>query len=231
MQDRKGAYSPRLTTMSIIKDALILDGAQFILEDRLVEQYEPTTPLHVDTVEHEYRDGFIPFTDGGYEFTVMYSVDADPSSMPRILHGYADSIKDAADAEFYYEQVEERGSKEEVGEYIRKLLDPDTRIQEDVDEYEEFVREWLADEEIMLRVLVLYYAADNEHSEHPELHGQDHIQVSLALNMDGPYYRERKDIRLGCTKRSECPAFAIVDGQVVDDVQTAICNLLDAVEI
>lgn len=151
-----------------------------------------------EEVEHVSRDGFIPFTDGGWECRGFSRVD-DSYSFPKKI---ADIIENTIEYAFQY-------SKEEL---IRKH--PELKSIEDdkinyhdlyemgkgdlAEEMSEMENDYLSDEDIMFSVGAFYYAPDNSHSD---LKNKHCVYVWGVFNAEAPYFR-RYD------KWEECLSFS-----------------------
>lgn len=138
----------------LIKDAL----------ENVVIPYE-NHDFTVDEVEHKHRDGFIPFTNGGFTLSATSDLGLahDSGSYPTVIGEYIESsVKDARES---YE-----------GENY------------DTDDYYDHEHNWLAEGgAFWYEIRVLYYSKNNRRN----ISGQDEILVLAGVNTDFEYGRDK----------------------------------------
>ena len=124
--------------------------------------------VNVEEIEHESRDGFIPFTDGGIVaqfFGLASTYIGSGISMPtNTLQAELERLEDKA-----YEYADENTEDEE-------------------EERWELIDEYLSDASIMFSCEAQYYAPDNDRGED----GKHTITLAGVVNMEGPYHRRGK---------------------------------------
>lgn len=160
--------------------------------DKVPNKYENASQFTGEEVEHEYRDGFIPYTDGGYEarwFEYLSSYYSSGNSLPtkqldtekeRQINYNLESAKESF-VEDYPEIVEElgienvdynslyeagyEGEAEELSEKEMSMFDEDT---------------------IMVSIMAQYYNSENDKS----IEGKHTIRLFGDVNMESPYHRQ-----------------------------------------
>lgn len=164
-----------------------------VLEDFLC-YYEPITyDAEFEAVEFEPYDGFIPFTDGGFHTLVIYPASVDPSHRPAVFDEYMQTLTTFCERDFYYEQCGEYPeTDEELREYFDKLMDKDTGLEEDMEEYWDYENEYFAEACPGLEIKLLYYSKENSRNEKDH----DAICISIQTNTDAPYYRDGHGLML-----------------------------------
>lgn len=190
-------YSNELVDMTPEKDKALSEALYEVLEDFL-DNYEPINfdGLDFERVEHQARDGFIPFTEGGFNTLVIYPLSADSAHMPPRFDDFYEDVIEQCRMDFYHDQTDEWGSKEEIDEYFGELFHPETGLAEDQEVYYVWENEYLIEGDMpSVSIMVLYLSADNPRNE--EMRGQDCVVTLVTENRDAPYYRDGRGISIG----------------------------------
>lgn len=161
--------------MSNIHD-LCRDWTQEVIDD-IARFYDVYQVGDVEEVETKARDGFIPYTDGGFEAIGFASLHNAHSSgcIPDIIQPYLDR-----DLEDMAQQFEEE-HKIPFDDVIQDELHP---LYEEACDYE---NSWLSEGgTYFYKVRVLIYLKDNHRNES----GEDEAYFLAALNTDFEYGRD-----------------------------------------
>ena len=148
-------------------------------------------------IENEWRNGFIPQTNGGYEGKAYANIGYAHSSgcIPSEIQGYVDQAQWDAIDNFYWankidlpEQAEDLTGWDKFNalyEHLEKLQETEGR--QNVEEY------WDVENESMYeggtyfyKVRAIYYSADNPRNET----GEDEVYFDVYLNTDFEYGRD-----------------------------------------
>lgn len=166
----------------------ILDEMQL----KIADQGEVWQEDMVEPIEYEFRDGFIPFTQGGYVGSTMFAGSIDLSYVPKPFWEYMERMQKQCERHFYLEQVcadlsweeQEAITDAEVRAYMEKLLHHnDYGEDDDAYEYYDFESEYLADCSPIVFSRLYYYKTD----------GEEYMVYKLCGNTETPYYREAYD--------------------------------------
>lgn len=163
----------KLQVSGLLERAIIL-----ILEHvgkRLASQYESFVSqdeIAIEAIEHECRDGFLPFTNGGYVVNIPLCLSTAYSSECYFndeIKAYADKQQEECLDMFCREF---NIDKEKVWE----LMDNDQSLKESYWDYE---NEWMF-QPYYLTLRAVYYKADNHWNNKT---GEDCVLFDLAYNM------------------------------------------------
>ena len=168
---------------------ILTDKIDDAVED-IESTYEQATNTKGEEVESKSRDGFIPFTNGGYSSEWFeYSNMLEGSGMNLPTKSLDDEIEKFRETnrnyglvsfeEEYPEIVKELGgidnvnySELEDAGYMREADDLDMFMQDD-------------DDSILMKVEAFYYNPNNDRGEN----GKHTIQLSGVVNLEAPYHR------------------------------------------
>jgi antirestriction protein len=180
--EKGGETISRESVVEILKDEL-----EDVLEDAN-QEYEGQE-ITGEEVEHESRDGFISYADGGYEYRFFvygnYLTGSGKSLPTNTLDGELERRE-----ELNYEYGKER-FEEEYPEIVKELgkdnIDysslQDAGYMDEAEELDEFSRS--DDDSIMFEVEAFYYNPDNDKG----FDGKHTIVLSGSVNMEAPYHR------------------------------------------
>jgi hypothetical protein len=157
----------------------------------LPNDYEQSYDAKGEEVEHQSRDGFIAFTDGGYEVTWFEYMS--------MFHGAGRSLPTKnLDQEMqrqidYNYQIAKERFVEEYPEIVEELgednIDYHSLYEAGYGSEAEQLSEWEMDfdgnETIMCEIGAYYYTPDNYRS----LDGQHTIRLFGLVNLEAPYHR------------------------------------------
>ena len=162
--------------------------------DDIATEYELDS-VKGDEVEHESRDGFMPFTDGGFEVSGYTSIDylsATGKGLPtEALDKEVARVQDDA-----YTDSKEEFLKEfpEIGEELGADLDyntlQDKGYGDEAETLSEMERDYMV-ASILFHITAYYYAPGNARSDFPE---SNSLYVKYAVNTDYDYHREKGDV-------------------------------------
>jgi len=162
-------------------------------------------PDSVEKIAHLGYDGFIPFTNGGYELSFMsdLSLASGSGSHSKVIQPYIESCQ--KDALEYF--------KEENPNFDENSDDQDSELWQKFYEYEQ---EYMCEgSEFWYQLRVIFYGADN----HRNVSGKDEILVISGTNTDFTYGRD-SGLQVAFEKN------LIVDGltckRLIDTLQDAI---------
>jgi antirestriction protein len=177
-----GETISREKIVEVLKDEL-----EDVLEDAN-QEYEGQE-IKGEEVEYESRDGFIPFTDGGYEyrfFTYGNYLTGSGKSLPtNTLDAELERVEN-----LNYEYGKERFA-EEYPEIVKELGEEnidynslsEAGYDSEADDLDEFSRS--DDDSIMFEVEAFYYNPDNSRG----IDGKHTIVLTGNVNMEAPYHR------------------------------------------
>ena len=172
----------------------ILDVLKSKIDDAIDEipnSFENASSFTGEEVEHESRDGFIPYTDGGYEarwfeylsgmFGSGYNLPTKPltDEMNRQIDYNLKMAKDNF-IDNYPEIVEELG--EENIDYNSLY---DAGYGEEAEELSNDEMEMMSEDTIMMRIMAHYYAPEN----YKGVDGKHTIRLFGDVNLESPYHR------------------------------------------
>jgi|TARA_R110000868_G_scaffold116872_8_gene310781 hypothetical protein len=178
-----GKTISREDIVKVLKDEL-----EDVLEDAN-QEYEGQE-ITGEEVEHESRDGFIPYTNGGYEYRFFVygnhltgsgkslptnTLDAELERVENLNYEYG---KERFEEEFP-DIVKELGGIEKV-DYSSLQ---EAGYMDEAEELDEFSRS--DDDSIMFEVEAFYYNPDNDKG----IDGKHTIVLSGSVNMEAPYHR------------------------------------------
>lgn len=177
-----GEAISREKIVEVLKDEL-----EDVLEDAN-QEYEGQE-ITGEEVEYKSRDGFIPFTDGGYEyrfFTYGNYLTGSGKSLPtNTLDAELERVEN-----LNYEYGKERFA-EEYPEIVKELGEEnidynslsEAGYDSEADNLDEFSRS--DDDSIMFEVEAFYYNPDNSRG----IDGKHTIVLTGNVNMEAPYHR------------------------------------------
>jgi antirestriction protein len=178
-----GETISREKIVEVLKDEL-----EDVLEDAN-QEYEGQE-IKGEEVEYKSRDGFIPFTDGGYEyrfFTYGNYLTGSGKSLPtNTLDAELERVEN-----LNYEYGKER-FEEEYPDIVKELggienVDysslQDAGYMDEAEDLDEFSRS--DDDSIMFEVEAFYYNPDNSRG----IDGKHTIVLTGNVNMEAPYHR------------------------------------------
>ena len=177
-----GETISREEIVEVLKDEL-----EDVLEDAN-QEYEGQD-IEGEEVEYKSRDGFIPFTDGGYEYRFFvygnYLTGSGKSLPTNTLDGELERQQELnleygkeRFAEKYPELVKELGE-----ENIDYGFLSDKGYQDEAEELDEMSMP--DDDSIMFEVEAFYYNPDNDRG----IDGKHTIVLTGSVNMEAPYHR------------------------------------------
>tara|TARA_R110001592_G_scaffold159862_4_gene391645 strand:- start:8307 stop:10202 length:1896 start_codon:yes stop_codon:yes gene_type:complete len=177
-----GEAISREDIVEVLKDEL-----EDVLEDAN-QEYEGQD-IEGEEVEYKSRDGFIPFTDGGYEYRFFvygnYLTGSGKSLPTNTLDGELERQQ-----ELNLEYGKERFA-EEYPELVKELGEEnidygflsDKGYQDEAEELDEMSMP--DDDSIMFEVEAFYYNPDNDRG----IDGKHTIVLTGSVNMEAPYHR------------------------------------------
>ncbi len=177
-----GETISREEIVEVLKDEL-----EDVLEDAN-QEYEGQD-IEGEEVEYKSRDGFIPFTDGGYEYRFFvygnYLTGSGKSLPTNTLDGELERQQ-----ELNLEYGKERFA-EEYPELVKELGEEnidygflsDKGYQDEAEELDEMSMP--DDDSIMFEVEAFYYNPDNDRG----IDGKHTIVLTGSVNMEAPYHR------------------------------------------
>jgi len=192
MKKTKGSYAGGGSTDLEYSD--ILNVLQSKIEDSIDEipnEYENSDTYTGEEIEHEYRDGFIPYTDGGYQahwfefisqmFGAGYTLPTKQleDEMQRQIKYSFDSAKENF-IEKYPEIVEELG--EENIDYHSLY---EAGYGEEAEELSSDEMDMMSEDTILMRIFANYYNPDNSRAKD----GKHTIRLFGDVNLESPYHR------------------------------------------
>jgi len=147
-------------------------------------------------VEHQSRDGFMAFTDGGWEAEWLIGQDYPQStgkSLPTSkLRGELSKMEDSNHknaqewfAEKYPDITKELGGQSEVDYHSLTNAGHEDKAEE----FDEQEREYFSDETIMMGVRALYYGPWNSRGEE----GKHTVAYQGYVNLESPYHRQGRN--------------------------------------
>ena len=159
--------------------------------DEMPMDYENAYNFKGEEVEHESRDGFIPYTDGGYEavwFEYLSGMWGAGKTLPtkplndemnRQIDYNLDSAKDSF-VDKYPEIVEELGL-----ENIDYNSLYDAGYGEEAEMLSNDEMEMMGEDTIMMQVSAFYYSPENSRA----VDGKHTIRLFGDVNLESPYHR------------------------------------------
>jgi hypothetical protein len=156
-----------------------------------VSQFYDCYHSNFDEVENQWRDGFIPYTEGGFDGIVYASIQHayGSGSVPSAIQPYLDrDLKECEEA--WDEQNPDRTlgslySREHDGQ--GELLERSTEREHWLEKYYEFENEWLQEGgTYFYKIRALFYAANNSQNET----GEAEVLFCVAINTDFEYGRD-----------------------------------------
>ena len=168
---------------------ILTDKIDDAVED-IESTYEQATNPKGEEVESKSRDGFIPFTNGGYsskwfEYSNMLEgsgMNLPTNSLDETIEEFRERNREIGFERFeeeYPEIVEELGGIENVN--YSEL--EDAGYGSEAEELDEFMRD--DDDSVMMEVEAFYYTPNNDRGEN----GKHTIQLSGVVNLEAPYHR------------------------------------------
>jgi hypothetical protein len=159
--------------------------------DEIPSEYENAYTFKGEEVEHESRDGFIPYTDGGYEaiwFENVGSFYGSGHSLPTKpldseLNRQIDYSIELAKESFmdkYPELVDNLGE-----DNINYSSLYDAGYSSEAEELSEMESDSMWEDTIMMRVFAHYYSPDNQRG----VDGHHTIRLFGDVNLESPYHR------------------------------------------
>ena len=177
----------------VIEYSKVYDILESKIEDAVADlysTYENSERAEGEEVEHKSRDGFIPFTNGGYSSRWFeYSNVLEGSGISLPTKSLEDKVEEFREnnreyalerfEEEYPEIVEELGGIDNVD--YNSLMD--AGYDSEADDLDEFERD--DEDSIMMEVEAFYYNPNNDRGED----GKHTIQLSGVVNLEAPYHR------------------------------------------
>jgi len=152
--------------------------------------YEQATNTKGEEVESKSRDGFIPFTNGGYSSRWFeYSNMLEGSGMNLPTASLDEKIEEFRERnrEYGFERFEEEYPEivEELGgiENVNYSALEDAGYSNEADDLDMFMED--DEDSIMMEVEAYYYNPNNDRGED----GKHTIQLSGVVNLEAPYHR------------------------------------------
>lgn len=185
----QAAGVPEFEQQADIEYSKIYDVLKEKIDDAIGDiKYENTYTAQGEEVDHESRDGFMPFTDGGYnkkwfEYESMLSGTKLPTK--QLDEIVAKHLNDS------YKLAQERFEKEypSIVEQLGKgNIDYNSLKEAGYDDEAEQLSEWesdTADDSIMMGISAYYYAPDNRLA----LKNKHTVAMSGYVNLEAPYHR------------------------------------------
>ena len=177
----------------IIEYSKVYEILESKIEDAVADlysTYENSEQAEGEEVEYKSRDGFIPFTNGGYSsrwFEYSNMLEGSGISLPtKSLEDKIEEFRENS-REYALERFEE-----EYPEIVKELggIDnvnygslSDAGYDNEADDLDEFER--YDDDSIMMEIEAYYYNPNNDRGED----GKHTIQLSGAVNLEAPYHR------------------------------------------
>ena len=172
----------------------ILEVLKEKLEDSVQElpiHYENADNFKGEEVEHESRDGFIPYTNGGYEvtwFEFVYNLGYSGYSLPtsqldiemQRQMDYNDKIAKDRFVEEYAEIVEELGI-----DNIDYHSLYEAGYESEAEQLSEWEMNYDADDSILCEIGAYYYDTENYRG----IDGKNTIRLYGLVNLESPYHR------------------------------------------
>ena len=159
--------------------------------DNVSNYYESASDFKGEEIEHEYRDGFIPYTNGGYEAVWFERLGALYSSGYNLPTKPLDTEKDRQ-IDYNLEYARESfGSDypeivEELGEEnINYNSLYDAGYQDEAEELSNAEMDMMFEDTIMMRILANYYNPSNSRAKD----GKHTIRLFGDVNLESPYHR------------------------------------------
>lgn len=188
-----------ITLSSHIKDAL----QKLVDDNRVPENYGGCVDTQVSEIEHKSYDGFIPFTNGGFQLTLPTDLRSafGSGSMPsnknvsgeleRVIEAVLkDSLKEfclknaAKLSELFTDEEIMEASDDVINYHVLYELDKG-ELAEELSEYEsEYMTEGGT---FFYQFRVMYYADDNARNES----GVDELLFMAGTNLDFEYGRDK----------------------------------------
>ena len=164
--------------------------------DDLGRTYENSSDFTGEEIEHKFRDGFIPYTNGGYELSwyeyvstlnsTGYTLPTEKLQAEMQRHvDYAYELAKDTFKETYPEIVEVVG--EDNIDY--NSLD-EAGFTDEAQELSDWEMEYLSDEDtIRCSIIAYYYEPTNEKGQD----GKHTISLQGDINLEAPYHRKGKN--------------------------------------
>jgi hypothetical protein len=168
-----------------------------ILKDKIDEAvediystYEQAETSKGEEVESKSRDGFIPFTNGGYSSRWFeYSNMLEGSGIGLPTKSLDDKIEEFRERnrEYGFERFEEEYPEivKELGgiENVNYSALEDAGYSNEADDLDMFIQD--DDDSVMMEVEAFYYTPNNDRGKN----GKHTIQLSGVVNLEAPYHR------------------------------------------
>ncbi|OPZ94767.1 MAG: hypothetical protein BWY74_00321 [Firmicutes bacterium ADurb.Bin419] len=148
--------------------------------------------FRLEELEHERRDGFIPFIDGGYRVVKLFNLSTFHGS------GYRFYVKEA-DAKieefinYNYELAKDR-FVDNYPDYKGKDFNYTSLYEEGkgelAEELSNMESDYMSDDDIMVEFGFHFYNEGNTHSDKPN---SDSIYIYAIINWETPYFRSGAD--------------------------------------
>lgn len=177
----------------VLEYSKILDILTDKIDDAVVDietTYEQATNTKGEEVESKSRDGFIPFTNGGYSSRWFeYSNLLEGSGMNLPTASLDETIEEFRERnrEYGFERFEEEYPEivEELGgiENVNYSALEDAGYSNEADDLDMFMED--DDDSVMMEVEAFYYTPNNDRGEN----GKHTIQLSGVVNLEAPYHR------------------------------------------
>jgi hypothetical protein len=162
--------------------------------DDLPNTYENRGEFTGEEVEHKSYDGFVPFTNGGFEatwFEYLRNIYGSGYSLPTAK---LDKMKDdqienlqrmaADDFKRQNDWIEDELGDEELTPYWLE----ENGYEDEAEELRDLEDSIMDDETIMMQILGYYYKPSNDRG----VDGKHTISLQAVVNMESPYHRRGK---------------------------------------
>ena len=156
----------------------------------LSDTYDQSYQAEGEEIEHKSRDGFIAFTDGGYEvhwFEYVNMLNGSGTSLPTKVLDDEMERQVGNQQEYALERIKEDypNLEEEIGEdkiNYSDLYDLDKgEIAEELDQYANDD----SDDSIYMKIEAMYFSPNNDRGQD----GKHTIALSGDVNLEAPYHR------------------------------------------
>ena len=169
-----------------------------ILKDRLepvadeIESDFETYNNNGEEVEYQSRDGFIPFTDGGYEYDLFATMSMLITSGKSLPTQALDDELERQD-NYNYELAQENffNTYSDDEDFIKRFPSKEDINYSDLYDYDDIIAEEFdsyrfdSDDSVLFGVSAFYYKPDNYRG----VEGSHSIRLTGYVNLESPYHR------------------------------------------
>lgn len=159
--------------------ALVRDLIEELRDDFRMFNDVVLVPDELDEIETQRRDGFIPFTNGGFEVVACASMGNAHGSgcVPDAIEPYLTRTLEDCRKTF----IAHRGLPEDCSPW-----DPEDVGQDTAEEFWDYESEWLWEGgTYFYKARAIFYAPDNAHGS-----GEAEVYIMAAINTDFEYGRD-----------------------------------------